>query len=38
MTVTSLAASVQARLQNQARATGRPFQELLQYFARERLL
>lgn len=38
MTVKNLAASVHARLQNQARATKRPFQELLQYFAMERFL
>lgn len=36
--LTNLAASVQARLQNQARATNRPFQELLQYYAMERFL
>lgn len=36
--VTNLAASVQARLQNHARATKRPFQELLQYYAMERFL
>lgn len=36
MTVKNLSASVQGRLQNQARATKRPFQELLQYFAMER--
>ncbi len=34
----NLAASVQARLQNRARATKRPFSELLQYFAMERFL
>ena len=34
MTVKNLAASVHARLQNRARVTKRPFQELLQY-ARE---
>lgn len=38
MTVKNLSASVQGRLQNQARATKRPFQELLQYFAMERFL
>ncbi len=38
MTVKNLAASVQARLQNRARETKRPFQELLQYFAMERFL
>ena len=38
MTVKNLAASVQARLQNHARATKRPFQELLQYYAMERFL
>jgi predicted nucleotidyltransferase component of viral defense system len=38
VTVKNLAASVQARLQNHARATKRPFQELLQYFAMERFL
>ena len=36
--VTNLAASVQARLQNHARVTKRPFQELLQYYAMERFL
>lgn len=34
----NLAASVQARLQSHARATKRPFQELLQYYAMERFL
>ncbi len=38
MTIKNLAASVHGRLQNQARATQRPFQELLQYFAMERFL
>lgn len=38
MTVKNLAASVQARLQNHARARKRPFQELLQYYAMERFL
>lgn len=38
MTVTNLVASVHARLQNRARATNRPFQELLQYYAMERFL
>lgn len=37
-TVSNLAASVQARLQNHARASKRPFQELLQYYAMERFL
>lgn len=32
-----LGASVRQRLLNRARAEGRPFQELLQYFAMERL-
>jgi DNA polymerase-4 len=36
--VSNLAASVQARLQNHARTTKRPFQELLQYYAMERFL
>ena len=36
--VSNLAASVQARLQNHARAAKRPFQELLQYYAMERFL
>ena len=39
MTVTSvsnLAASVQARLQNHAHVSKRPFQEPLQYYAMER--
>jgi hypothetical protein len=38
VTVKNLEASVQARLQNHARATKRPFQELLQYYAMERFL
>ncbi|QRK08621.1 nucleotidyl transferase AbiEii/AbiGii toxin family protein [Archangium violaceum] len=38
MTVKNLEASVQACLQNHARATKRPFQELLQYYAMERFL
>jgi hypothetical protein len=38
VTIKNLAASVQARLQNHARATKRPFQELLQYHAMERFL
>lgn len=38
MTKKNLPASVQARLMNQARATQRPFQELLQYYAMERFL
>jgi len=38
VTVKNISASVHARLQNQARATKRPFQELLQYFAMERFL
>ncbi len=38
MTVKNLSASVHARLQNQARASKRPFQELLQYYAMERFL
>lgn len=38
MTVQNLEASVHARLQNHARATNRPFQELLQYYAMERFL
>ena len=36
--VSNLAASVQVRLQNHARASKRPFQELLQYYAMERFL
>ena len=36
--VSNLEASVHARLQNQARAARRPFQELLQYYAMERFL
>ena len=36
--VSNLAASVQARLQNHARASERPFQELLQYYAMEPFL
>ena len=38
MTVKNLEAPVRARLQNQARATKRTFQELLQYYALERFL
>jgi hypothetical protein len=38
VTVKNLEASVHARLQNHARATNRPFQELLQYYAMERFL
>jgi len=38
MTAKNLSASVHARLQNQARASKRPFQELLQYYAMERFL
>jgi hypothetical protein len=36
--ISNLAASVQARLQNHARTSKRPFQELLQYYAMERFL
>ncbi len=36
--ITDLAASVRQRLQNNAHDTGRPFQEVLQYFAMERFL
>ncbi len=36
--VTNLAASVHQRLLNEARRTGRPFNELLQYYAMERFL
>jgi hypothetical protein len=38
VSVVNLAASVQARLQNHARTTKRPFHELLQYYAMERFL
>lgn len=38
MTIKNLSASVHTRLQNQARTTKRPFQELLQYYAMERFL
>jgi hypothetical protein len=38
VTVKNLSASVHARLQNYARASKRPFQELLQYYAMERFL
>jgi hypothetical protein len=38
VTVKNIDASVHARLQNHARATKRPFQELLQYYAMERFL
>lgn len=34
----NVAASVRQRLLNEARARGRPFNELLQYFAMERFL
>jgi len=36
--ISDLAASVRHRLQNNAKKTGRPFQEVLQYFAMERFL
>jgi len=36
--ISNLAASVQGRLQHQARTSNRPFQELLQYYAMERFL
>lgn len=36
--LTNVAASVRQRLMNSARASGRPFQEVLQYFAVERFL
>lgn len=38
MTLKNIEASVRTRLQNHARATKRPFQELLQYYAMERFL
>lgn len=38
MSARDLAASIRQRLLNQSRAQGRPFQELLQYFAMERFL
>ena len=38
MSARDLSASVRQRLLNQARSQGRPFQELLQYFAMERFL
>ena len=38
MTIKNLPASVRARLTNIARATNRPFQEILQYYAMERFL
>ncbi|MCZ7681291.1 MAG: nucleotidyl transferase AbiEii/AbiGii toxin family protein [Sandaracinaceae bacterium] len=38
MTAHGVAASVRARLLNRSRAEGRPFQELLEYFAMERFL
>ena len=34
----NVAASVRQRLMNSAKASGRPFQEVLQYFAMERFL
>jgi hypothetical protein len=34
--IINLEHSVRARLQNEARASGRPFQEVLQYFGLER--
>jgi hypothetical protein len=37
-TGTNLAASIRQRLLNKARETGRPFNEMLQYFAMERFL
>lgn len=38
MTPTNITASVRARLTNKARETGRPFQEVLQFYAMERFL
>ena len=38
MTIKNLAASVHGRLMDRARKDGRPFQELLEYFAMERFL
>jgi hypothetical protein len=38
MTIKNWPASVRARLLNISRATGRPFAELLQYYAMERFL
>jgi len=38
VTAKNLPASVQARLQKNARTSKRPFQELLQYYAMERFL
>src|SRR5690625_5760762 len=38
MSVRNLSASVRQRLLNRARAEGRPFNELLQYYAMERFL
>lgn len=38
MTLKNVAASVHARLQHRARETGKPFQQLLQYYAMERFL
>ncbi len=35
---TNIATSIRQRLLNKARATSRPFNELLQYFAMERFL
>jgi len=36
--ITNVAASVRQRLQNVAQSSGRPFQEVLQYYAMERIL
>ena len=36
--IQNIAASVRQRLMNTAKASGRPFQEVLQYFAMERFL
>jgi hypothetical protein len=36
--ITNIAASIRARLQKNAKEAGRPFQEVLQYFAMERFL
>ena len=36
--IQNVAASVRQRLMNTAKASGRPFQEVLQYFAMERFL
>ena len=36
--ISNISASIQAKLQNKARESGRPFNEILQYYGMERFL